>query len=136
MEQVNTRRPRLTAQLRRRVLSLPVGERTILMGEILTSLEDVHLAPSLEAMGEVMESVSGIPFRERNRSLPYVRARAVFAACALEEGYTQREVGDYLGTNHCTVHYLGKKMAEAIEYPNLYQDYITLYNDYTKAIKR
>ena len=60
--------------------------------------------------------------------------RTVFAFAARQEAFTQSEVAGWLGLDHSTVHYLERRMAEALDYPTGFADYIELYNTYTSRI--
>lgn len=125
---------RLTPELRRQVLRLPAGDRVALMGAIRESLLPSDRLGRLEALGEVMNALTGLEIRHASRRADYVRARTVFAFAARQEAFTQSEVAGWLGLDHSTVHYLERRMAEALDYPTGFADYIELYNTYTSRI--
>lgn len=128
---------RLTPYLRRRVMRLPVEERVVLHREILASLESPELVQTdarLSRLAEVMEAVSGCDVKEKTRQAEFIRARVVFIFVARAEGFSQCAIGAFLGLDHSTVHYLERKMRDALAMPAAFQDYIALYNQFTTAI--
>lgn len=130
---------RLTPYLRRRCLALRLADRVALEGIIRESLtpslrtEDKTLA-RLEVLSETMCAIGGLEVRQRTRKADYVRARTIFAFVARQEGISQNTIGNFLGIDHSTIHYLEVKMADVFKTPTAWGDYIELYNQFTSAI--
>lgn len=128
---------RLTPYLRRRVMRLSVEDRVILHREILRSLESpaaVQTDTRLSRLAEVMEGLTGCDVRKRSRRADIIRARCVFVFVSRAEGFSQCDIGFFLGLDHSSVCYLEKKMGDVLALPVAYQDYIALYNQFTTAI--
>lgn len=130
---------RLTPYLRRRVLALTPGDRATLMREIGESLGDPsyrNTAARFGRMAELMGTITGVDVRRRTRRSDVVRARSVLAFVAVTEGFSQIAVSRYLGFDHSTISVMVKKMGDAMNYPAMYQDYISLYNEYKEQLKQ
>lgn len=125
---------RLTPELRRQVLRLPAGDRVALMGALRESLLPENRVGRLDAMGEAMTALTGLEIRHASRRPDYVRARTIFAFAARQEDFSQLAVAKWLGLDHSSVHYLERRMADALEYPAVFADYIALYNKFTSVI--
>lgn len=130
---------RLTPYLRRRCLALRVMDRVALEAIIRESLTPSQRTEDkavlrLECLAEAMCAINGIEVRQRTRKMEYVKARTIFAFVARQEGFSQTTIGDFLGINHSTIHYLEAKMGDAFKVPESWRDYIELYNQFTSAI--
>lgn len=127
---------RLTARLRRTVLSLPPQERLSLQEDILASLSpDRRVGTArMEDLREAMRRVSGTDVLEVTRLRINVEARTVFAYVARVEGFSQCDVARFLQKNHSTIWNMEKTMASAFAHPQSYPTLITLYNEYVNAI--
>lgn len=125
---------RLTPQLRRRVLALPISDRLALNAEIIRSLNEVPDDKRLAQLRDKMEDCAGVDIRKRTRLRPYIEARMVFSYVAKMEGYTQGELADFLGCDHSTICTTQKSMVRAFETPKAYASAINLYNKYVTEI--
>lgn len=125
--------PRLTEYLRRRVLALPVEDRVALLTDIGGSIavRSPKRGERLSELRDAMLSLTGIDVRDPRRFADHVRARAVFCFVARMEGFGLQAIGDELGMDHSSAHYLAKRMGDALEAPSFWADYIELYNRFT-----
>lgn len=125
--------PRLTEYLRRRVLALPVEDRVALLTDIGGSIavRTPRREKRLTELRDAMLSISGIDVRDPRRFADHVRARAVFCFVARMEGFSLQAIGDELGMDHSSAHYLAKRMGDAFDAPSSWSDYIDLYNQFT-----
>lgn len=128
---------RLTPWLRRRTLALPLADRLALIealrGSIVAGYETRD--QRLHQLAAKMQAISGQDVRT-NRKPAAVNARYVFSLIATQEGFTQSEIGRFLGRDHSTVHYMLGQMGRAFELPHQYPDTIALYNQFVNAISK
>ena len=126
----------LTPHLRRRVLKLNAEDRIALRHEIDRSLISPvnQRQERMESLVRIMGEIVQLDIRTRSRRTCFVRARCVLCVVLKMEGYNQHEIGETLGLNHSTISHCEKIMRKALEFPNIYPDYISLYNQYTNAI--
>lgn len=124
--------PRLTPYLRRRILALSVADRVALMADIGGSIFVRNQREGrLAELRDAMLAITGIDVRDPRRFADHVRARSVFCFVARMEGFGLQAIGDELGMDHSSAHYLAKRMTDALERPSLWSDYINLYNQFT-----
>lgn len=127
----------LTPYLRRRVMRLSVADRTVLAGEIAQSLQSPEVTSAeqrIRALATVLNGLTGKDVLEKTRRAEIVEARMVLCYVCRMEGFSQHAIGEVLGLDHSTIHYLEKKMLVAFEYPRQYEGAVTLYNKLTNAI--
>ena len=128
---------RLTPQLRRRALSLPLTDRLALAESLRVSL----LVPGtdnpderLRYLADMMDAVSGVDIREDTHRHSVTWPRAVFVFIARREGFTQEAIGREIGRDHSTVCFLERKIRDIFTVPASYRDVIELYNKYTEML--
>lgn len=128
---------RLTPQLRRRVLDLPASDRAALQREIAWSLENPRKAKPetrLRYLADKMKEITGVEVCRNCRIREVVQARNVLIFVARCEGFTLKQLGEFLGRDHAAVSYAEKQMGQAFSLPEAFRDTIELYNNYTKSI--
>lgn len=127
---------RLTARLRRTVLSLPPQERLSLQEDILASLSPDRRVGNdrMEDLREAMRQIAGVDVLSPTRERRNVEARTIFAYVLRVEGYSQCDVARFLQKNHTTVWYMEKEMASAFAHPKSFPTLITTYNKFIQAI--
>ena len=127
---------RLTPYLRRRCLALRAADRVALLSILRESLTASPRTETerLDSMAAAMASLTGLDIRRRVRQAEYVRARTIFAFTARQEGFAQLHIARFLGVNHATIHYMEKRMVDVFSLPEVYADYINLYNQFTNEI--
>lgn len=106
----------------------------IMRQSIVSHIAEDERLERLETMAQAMADISGLDVKERTRKAEYIRARTIFAFVARQEGYSQTCIGAFLGINHSTIHHLEKRMESAFDLPEMWQDHIVLYNQFTSAI--
>ena len=129
---------RLTPQLRRRALALDLADRVALVEALRTSIAAGYdtREQRLDQLAAAMQRCSGQDVRTNRKPAAVVNARYVFALIASQEGFSQCEIGRYLGRNHSTIHYMLDQMGKAFELPHQYADTIALYNQFVNEISK
>lgn len=126
---------RLTQHLRRQVLELPYLDRVLLLRDIADSVRG-HSRPRpqrrLAELGGKMRDLTGEDVCRRGRTRHLIACRNVFTLVARLEGYSQDEIGRYLGQSRSTVCCCEKRMRGAMTVPEFNPELIQLYNDYTQ----
>lgn len=127
---------RLTPQLLRSVLTLPMADRAVLLAELKTSIASPERnAERLDYLADKMLEVSGIDVRTAHRNeATSVWCRSIFAFVARREGFLQREIGEVLHRDHSSISCAEKRVSEAFEVPAAYNREIKLYNKYIEAL--
>lgn len=124
----------LTPYLRRRVLHLPVADRVELMQAIGASIAAPPKPDRLGTLRDAMLAVSGVDVRDQRRFADHVRARSVYCFVARMEGFSLAAIGEALGMDHSSVHYLAKRMGDAFSSPAVWSDYLDTYDRFVKEL--
>lgn len=81
----------------------------------------------MERGARVIRELFDVDVRDRCRVRKVADIRAVFCYRMRVSGLSLVDIGKFLGINHSTVHHNYKKVADAFEYPLMYQDIIEMY---------
>lgn len=131
---------KLTPYLRRRVLALPMEDRLALNRALSVSLRPDAPAeagePRLDVLRSAMENIATVDLKDRCRDRAHTEPRIVFAFICRREGFSQGEIGKYLGVDHSTVCYWERRMGEALAYPASWQTLMNIYNKYITHITK
>lgn len=126
---------RLTREVLDMVEQMGPDDVRYLFKEILRMMtQDFTLAPGPEDIARMLRRISGVNVLEKTRRAEVTKARAVFCKVLKEQGYSQREIGDFLMLNHSTVCLMQKKMEDALILPDMFSDYVELYDKLNEAI--
>ena len=128
---------RLTPYLRRRVLGLPLGDRMELVSQILSRSPRLEFPvhSRLEFLAGVLVGCCGVDVRvSRDRSLQSSVARTVFVYAARREGFTQEEIGRFIGRNHSTVCCAERRMQDAFAAPQGNREHVELLDRFMKEL--
>ena len=128
---------RLTPHLRRQCEALALPDRLAL---VRTLMRGIMAEPAdrdttrLDTIAQAVESLEGASVHEPRHIPGAVRARSVFCYVAEKEGFSQVEIGRYLGRPQTSIHFMRGRMLQAFDHPEQWNDYITLYNNTLNAI--
>lgn len=128
---------RLTPYLHKQCLALPLADRLALVRILMRTIMAEPAgkdATRLDTIAQAVESLAGASVHEPRHIPAAVCARSVFAFVAEREGFRQTEIGRYMGRDHSSVHFMISRMAQALDHPEQWNDYITLYNNTLSAI--
>ena len=128
---------RLTPYLRRRVMGLPLGDRMELVSMVLSASPrtEFPVASRLGFLADILRDVSGVDIRRSgDRSLPVTAARTVFVYAARREGFTQEEIGRFIGRNHSTVCCAEIRMRDALSAPRGNREHVELLDRFMKEL--
>ena len=126
---------RLTPNMLRKAMNLPLADRVALMGALRDSVQaPVSPQERLEYLAGKMQEVTGIDVRTDSRKRDVVTARILFAFVARREGYTQPCIGNFIGRDHSTVSFFEKRMKDVFALPEVYRKEIILYNKYIDSL--
>lgn len=128
---------RLTPNLRRTVLDLPMQDRLALMEALRVSIQvpGADREARLAFLADKMREVSGVDIRaSRDRSTRAVWPRYIFCFVARREGYFQSSIGEVVGRDHSTICYAERRVTDAFSLPEVYAQEIELYNKYIEAL--
>ena len=127
---------RLTPNLRRRVLELPLSDRAALLAELMASIViPDRVDQRLPYLADRLAGISGIDVRVCRRcDAASVWARNIFIFVARREGFLQREIGAVLNRDHSSVAVAEKRMADAFAQPGAYAKELKLYNQFIDAL--
>lgn len=134
---INKMAGRLTPQLRRRVMELPLQDRVTLIECLRVSLKTLEggRLERLNTLADRLADVTGTDVRTNTRSYgdtPW--HRAIFCLVAFREGYSQNQIGHFIHRDHSSVSQAITRMQNAFDVPRAYVDIIKLYNDYVEQI--
>lgn len=128
---------RLTPHLRRQCEALALPDRLAL---VRTLMRGIMAEPAdrdttrLDTIAQAVGHLEGASVHEPRHIPGAVRARSVFCYVAEKEGFSQVEIGRYLGRPQTSIHFMRGRMLQAFDHPEQWNDYITLYNNTLNAI--
>lgn len=127
---------RLTPHLRRMVIDLPVADRVELIEALRTSLmSPEHCGVQrLRYMAEKMKAISGKDVSVNSRDRRLVWARNIFIFVARREGFSQSDIGGFVGRDHSSVCAAEKRVNDMFACPECYEEEIRTYNLYTQSL--
>lgn len=123
--------------LRERCLSLSYNERLNMCIALLDSV--IQKRPPIgnraKTLLSCMEDILGEPVPVGSRKANHVWARAFVTHQLLQEGFTVNEIARMMDMNHGSIIHLRAKMQDALDYPLMFNDIITLWDKFQKTIE-
>ena len=90
--------------------------------------EDEEVRKMEEIKMAVCSAMGVFAYDPTNRERQNVIVRVITANVLLEMGYTENSVGKAMGKNHSTIHYYKVTMDTWNEYPGVYKEELTIWN--------
>ena len=90
--------------------------------------EDEEVRKMEEIKMAVCSAMGVFAYDPTNRERRNVIVRVITANVLLEMGYTENSVGKAMGKNHSTIHYYKVTMDTWNEYPGVYKEELTIWN--------
>ena len=90
--------------------------------------EDEGVRKMEEIKMAVCSAMGVFAYDPTNRERQNVIVRVITANVLLEMGYTENSVGKAMGKNHSTIHYYKVTMDTWNEYPGVYKEELTIWN--------
>ena len=94
--------------------------------------EDEGVRKMEEIKMAVCSAMGVFAYDPTNRERQNVIVRVITANVLLEMGYTENSVGKAMGKNHSTIHYYKVTMDTWNEYPGVYKEELTIWNQIKK----
>lgn len=116
-------------------MNLPIADRAALAGMLRISVgEPSNPQERMQYFADKMQEVSGIDVKKRSRDRETVTARCLFMFVARREGYSQSDIGRFVGRDHATVCHAENRVKDMFSFPNAYKEEINLYNKYIESL--
>lgn len=126
---------RLTPRMLRRALSLPAGDRAIMVRALQDSLRQTpEPIATMERLAEVMKDKTGLDVRDNSRRREVAWARCAFSLVAYQQGISQSDIARFTGRNHSSICLAIQRMGDAFENPSFYQQEVLMYNNFVKSL--
>lgn len=82
----------------------------------------------------VLCGILGRDVRERSRERQLVWARNMVFYQLVQDGFSQSEIGGYMGYDHATVFHGKEQMKNMLKFPGMYVEEMAIWNKFQKSI--